>query len=59
MVAESFLLFLFFLASIVVPNALFVISLSVLLYWYCPFCQARCQKYEEQIDQDYEDEEPR
>jgi len=47
------------IASIVVPNALFVISLSILLYWYCPFCQARCQKYEEQIDQDYEDEEPR
>ena len=28
-------------ASIAVPNALFVVSLSVLLYWYCPYCQVR------------------
>lgn len=39
-------------ASIAVPNALFVVSLSILLYWYCPYCQAKCRKYQEQVDQD-------
>ncbi len=37
-------------ASIAIPNAIFLISLIVLLYWYCPYCQARCRKYEEQTD---------
>lgn len=37
-------------ASIVIPNGLFIISLIVLLYWHCPYCQARCRKYEEQMD---------
>ena len=45
------------LASIIVPNVIFVISLSVLLYWYCPYCQAKRQSYEEQIDQEEEEEE--
>ena len=40
------------LSSIIVPNVVFVISLSVLLYWYCPYCQAKCHSYEEQIDQE-------
>lgn len=44
------------IASIVVPNVLFVVSLSILLVWYCPYCQAKCQNYEEQVDAD-EDEE--
>jgi len=39
-------------ASIVIPNGLFLISLVVLLYWHCPYCQQRCRKYEEQMDQD-------
>ena len=39
-------------ASIAIPNGLFLVSLIVLLYWYCPYCQARCRKYEEQMDQD-------
>ncbi|XP_040575162.1 protein tipE isoform X1 [Lepeophtheirus salmonis] len=39
-------------ASIVIPNGLFLISLIVLLYWYCPYCQARCHKYETQNDED-------
>ena len=39
-------------ASIVIPNVIFVASLIVLLYWYCPYCQARCHKYEEQSDHD-------
>ena len=39
-------------ASIAIPNGLFLVSLIVLLYWYCPYCQARCRKYEEQTDQD-------
>ena len=26
-------------------------GLMVLLYWYCPYCQARFHKYDEQIDQ--------
>ena len=42
-------------ASIAIPNGLFLISLIVLLYWYCPYCQARCRKYEEQNDQDEKD----
>ena len=41
------------LASIIVPNVIFVISLSVLLYWYCPYCQAKCQSYEEQVCQPF------
>ncbi|XP_023336325.1 protein tipE [Eurytemora carolleeae] len=36
--------------SILIPNLLFVLSLVVLVYWYCPYCQARCRKYEEQTD---------
>lgn len=43
-------------ASIAIPNGLFVISLVVLLYWHCPYCQARCRKYEEQMDFDDRDE---
>jgi len=42
-------------ASIVIPNGLFIISLVVLLYWHCPYCQARCKKYEEQMDFDERD----
>jgi len=38
------------LFSILIPNVLFVLSLVVLVYWYCPYCQARCRKYEEQTD---------
>ena len=42
--------------AITIPNGLFLISLIVLLYWYCPYCQARCRKYEEQTDQDIKEE---
>lgn len=38
------------LFAILIPNVLFVLSLIVLVYWYCPYCQARCRKYEEQTD---------
>jgi len=38
------------LFSILIPNLLFVLSLIVLVYWYCPYCQARCRKYEEHTD---------
>ena len=44
------------IASVTVPNIIFLISLIVLLYWYCPYCQARCHKYDEQIDQDANDD---
>ncbi len=44
-------------ASIAIPNGLFLISLIVLLYWYCPYCQARCRKYEEQMNFPEEEEE--
>ena len=44
-------------ASIAIPNGLFIISLVVLLYWHCPYCQARCRKYEEQMDQEDKDDE--
>ncbi len=39
-------------AAIAIPNGVFLVSLVVLLYWYCPYCQARCRKYEEQTDHD-------
>ena len=39
--------------SLLIPNLLFVLSLVVLIYWYCPYCQARCKKYE-QADMDME-----
>lgn len=45
------------LCSILIPNILFVLSIIILVYWYCPYCQARCRKYEEQTDlqdNDYE-----
>ena len=29
------------LASIAIPNGLFVAALALLLYWYCPYCRAR------------------
>ena len=38
--------------SVTIPNVIFLISLIVLLYWYCPYCQARFHKYDEHIDQD-------
>jgi len=45
------------LFSILIPNILFVLSLIVLVYWYCPYCQARCKKYEEHTDfADHHDE---
>ena len=33
--------------SLLIPNLLFILSLVVLIYWYCPYCQARCRKYEQ------------
>lgn len=36
--------------AILVPNLMFVLSLVVLVYWYCPYCQAKCKKYEQQTD---------
>ena len=27
--------------AILIPNVLFVLSLVVLVYWYCPYCEAR------------------
>ena len=39
--------------SLLIPNLLFIVSLVVLVYWYCPYCQARCKKYE-QADMDME-----
>lgn len=46
------------IASVTIPNVIFVISLIVLLYWYCPYCQAKFHKYDEQIDQEgHEDDE--
>lgn len=45
------------IASVLIPNGIFIISLVVLLYWYCPYCQARCRKYEEQMDHDEKDDE--
>ena len=39
--------------SLLIPNLLFILSLVVLVYWYCPYCQARCKKYE-QADMDIE-----
>ena len=31
--------------SLLIPNVLFIISLMVLVYWYCPYCQAKCSNY--------------
>ena len=42
--------------SIMIPNVIFAVSLLILLYWYCPYCQARCKKYEDQIDQEVDQE---
>ena len=36
--------------AILVPNLMFVLSLVVLVYWYCPYCQAKCKKYEQHTD---------
>ena len=36
--------------SLLIPNLLFLVSLVVLVYWYCPYCQAKCKKYEQQTD---------
>jgi len=40
------------LSAIFIPNGLFVLSIIVLVYWYCPYCQARCRKYEQQDNRD-------
>ena len=29
------------LAVLVVPNTLLVVCVAVLVYWYCPYCEAR------------------
>jgi len=43
--------------SLLIPNLLFILSLVVLVYWYCPYCQARCKKYEQaDMDMDSDDE---
>jgi len=44
------------IACVTIPNVIFVISLIVLLYWYCPYCQAKFHKYDEQIDQEGHDD---
>jgi len=31
------------LSAILIPNVTFVISIIVLVYWYCPYCQTRCK----------------
>ena len=33
--------------SLLIPNVLFVLSLIVLVYWYCPYCQAKCKNYQQ------------
>ena len=43
--------------SIMIPNVIFAVSLLILLYWYCPYCQARCKRYEDQINQDDKEQE--
>jgi hypothetical protein len=42
-------------ASIAIPNGLFLVSLIVLLYWYCPYCQAKLKRYEEHTDREEKD----
>lgn len=44
-------------AAITIPNGLFLIALVVLLFWYCPYCQARCRKYEEQTNMEEKEDE--
>lgn len=44
------------ISSIVIPNVIFVIGLIVLLFWYCPYCQTKCGKYEEQTDDELLDQ---
>jgi len=45
------------LSAILIPNGLFVLSVVVLVYWYCPYCQARCRKYEQQEHREAREEE--
>ena len=33
--------------SLLIPNLLFILSLVVLVYWYCPYCQAKCKNYQQ------------
>ena len=40
--------------SLLIPNLLFLVSLVVLVYWYCPYCQARCRHYERTDEADLE-----
>jgi len=43
--------------SLLIPNLLFILSLVVLVYWYCPYCQAKCRQYEQaDMDMDSDDE---
>ena len=35
------------LYAILIPNCMFVLSLVVLVYWYCPYCQAKCKNYQQ------------
>lgn len=30
--------------SLIIPNVLFAVSISVLSYWYCPCCDKACHK---------------
>jgi len=43
------------LNSIFIPNILFVLSTAVLVYWYCPYCEARCRNYQEQQNEEDSD----
>ena len=41
--------------SLLIPNLLFVLSLVVLIYWYCPYCQAKCNNYHQaELDDKWE-----
>ena len=40
--------------SLLIPNLLFLVSLVVPVYWYCPYCQARGRHYERTDEADLE-----
>jgi len=43
--------------SLLIPNLLFILSLVVLVYWYCPYCQAKCKNYQQaDLDDNSDDE---
>ena len=36
------------MSSIFIPNIIFVVSVAILVYWYCPYCESQYRNLNDQ-----------